>query len=122
MTGCSWPRLSITVPSRLCLKNALDWNSRPHTENEPSLWAYHGKVAALGPVAPGALSGLRGLVPLRMMLGNIGVTVVPNQVGVSNRLGAFDDAGALNNDQQSQMLTAMIDQLILTTRAMTGPV
>jgi len=29
------------------LKNALDWNSRPHTENEPSLWAYHGKVAAL---------------------------------------------------------------------------
>jgi len=57
-----------------------------------------------------------------MMLGNIGVTVVPNQVGVSNRLGAFDDAGALNNDQQSQMLTATIDQLILTTRAMTGPV
>ena len=53
------------------LKNALDWISRPHTENEPPLWAYGGKVAALGSVAPGALGGLRGLVPLRMMLANI---------------------------------------------------
>jgi chromate reductase len=100
------------------LKNALDWVSRPHTENEPSLWAYKGKVAALGSVAPGALGGLRGLVPLRMMLGNIGVTVVPKQVAISNGLSAFDDAGALKNEQQSKMLKATLDQLILTTRAM----
>jgi chromate reductase len=104
------------------LKNALDWISRPHTENEPSLWAYRGKVAALGSVAPGALGSLRGLVTLRMMLGNIGVTVVPNQVAVSNGLGAFDDAGTLQSEQLSQMLTATVDQLILTTHAMTGPV
>ena len=102
------------------LKNALDWISRPHTENEPSLWAFSGKVAALGSVAPGALGGLRGLVPLRMMLGNIGVTVVPNQIAISNGFSAFDDAGALKNEQQSQMLKATLDQLILTTRAMTG--
>jgi chromate reductase len=102
------------------LKNALDWISRPHTENEPSLWAYNGKVAALGSVAPGALGGLRGLVPLRMMLGNIGVTVMPNQVAISNGFSAFDDAGALKNEQQSQILKATLDQLILTTRAMTG--
>ena len=102
------------------LKNALDWISRPHTENEPPLWAYSGKVAALGSVAPGALGGLRGLVPLRMMLGNIGVTVMPNQVAISNGFSAFDDAGALKNEQQSQMLKATLDQLILTPRAMTG--
>ena len=101
------------------LKNALDWISRPHTENEPSLWAYNGKVAALGSVAPGALGGLRGLVPLRMMLGNIGVTVVPNQVVISNGLSAFDDAGALKNEKQFHKLKATLDQLILTTRAMT---
>jgi chromate reductase len=100
------------------LKNALDWISRRHTENEPSLWAYKGKVAALGAVSPGALGGLRGLVPLRMMLGNIGVTVVPKQVAISNGLSAFDDAGALKNEQQSKMLKATLDQLILTTRAM----
>jgi chromate reductase len=102
------------------LKNSLDWISRPHTENEPSLWTFTGKVAALGSVAPGALGGLRGLVPLRMMLGNIGVTVVPNQVAISNGFSAFDDAGALKNGQQSQMLQATLDQLILTTRAMTA--
>jgi chromate reductase len=102
------------------LKNALDWISRPHTENEQPLWAYNGKVAALGSVAPGALGGLRGLVPLRMMLGNIGVTVIPNQVAISNGFTAFDDDGALKVEQQSQMLKAMIDQLILTTHAMTG--
>jgi chromate reductase len=103
------------------LKNALDWISRPRTENEPPLWAYGGKVAALGSVAPGALGGLRGLVPLRMMLANIGVTVVPTQVAISNGFSAFDDAGMLKNEQQSQMLKATVDQLVLTTRAMTGP-
>jgi chromate reductase len=102
------------------LKNALDWISRPHTENEPSLWAYSGKVAALGAVSPGALGGLRGLVPLRMMLGNIGVTVVPNQIAISNGFSAFDDAGMLKSEQQSKMLKATVDQLILTTSAMTG--
>ncbi len=102
------------------LKNALDWISRPHTENEQPLWAYNGKVAALGSVAPGALGGLRGLVPLRMMLGNIGVTVIPNQVAISNGFTAFDDDGALKAEQQSLMLKAMIEQLILTTHAMTG--
>ncbi|MCK8462894.1 NAD(P)H-dependent oxidoreductase [Aliiroseovarius sp. S1339] len=99
------------------LKNALDWISRKHIEDEPPLWAYNGKVAALGAVAPGALGGLRGLVPLRMMLGNIGVTVVPNQVAVSNGASAFDDSGTLNNEQQAQFLKATVDQLIMTTRA-----
>jgi NAD(P)H-dependent FMN reductase len=102
------------------LKNALDWISRPHTDDEPPLWAYSGKVAALGSVAPGALGGLRGLVPLRMMLANIGVTVVPYQIAVSNGFNAFDDNGVLSDEQQSQMLQATIDQLVLTTCAMTG--
>ena len=29
------------------LQNALDWISRPHLEDEPPLWAYRGKVAAV---------------------------------------------------------------------------
>lgn len=112
------PEYNSSIPP--LLKNALDWISRPHTEDEPPLWAYKGKVMALGSVAPGALGGLRGLVPLRMMLGNIGVTVVPNQIAISNGFNAFDDAGALKEKQQSQMLKATIKQLILTTDAMTG--
>lgn len=102
------------------LKNSLDWISRPETEDEPPLSAYTGKVTAIGSVAPGVLGGLRGLIPLRMMLGNIGVTVVPSQVAVSNGFSAFSDAGDLNDARQSQMLKATINQLILTTRAMAG--
>lgn len=100
------------------LKNALDWISRPHTENEPSLWAYSGKVAAIGSVAPGALGGLRGLVPLRMMLGNIGVTVVPSQVAVSDGFNAFDDDGALVAELPAGMLKTTISQLVKTTAAL----
>ena len=99
------------------LKNALDWISRPHTENEPPLWAYSGKAAALGSVAPGALGGLRGLVPLRAMLGNIGVLVVPNQVAISNGFNAFDETGDLTDAMQTKFLEATIEQLVSTTRA-----
>lgn len=94
------------------LKNALDWISRPHGENEPGLWAFNGKIGALGSVSPGALGGLRGLVPLRMMLGNIGVTVVPSQVCVSNGFSAFDENGALVSEPQAQLLDATITQLV----------
>lgn len=100
------------------LKNALDWISRPHTENEPRLWAFQGKVAAIGSVAPGALGGLRGLVRLRMMLGNIGVTVVPAQVAVSGGFNAFDEDGALVADMPAGMLKATIAQLVATTGAL----
>lgn len=100
------------------LKNALDWISRPHTENEPGLWAYRGKVAAIGSVSPGALGGLRGLVALRMMLGNIGVTVVPSQVAVPSGANAFDEGGALVADMAARMLTATVAQLVATTRAL----
>lgn len=100
------------------LKNTLDWISRPHTIDEPGLWAFAGKVVALGSVAPGALGGLRGLVPLRMMLGNIGVHVTPTQVAVSNGLEAFDDNGQLKNEVQANLLAAVVEELIATTRAL----
>ncbi len=98
------------------LKNALDWISRPHEENEPSLYAFNGKAAAIGAVSPGAMGGLRGLVPLRMMLGNIGVTVVTGQVAVSNGFEAFDEQGRLKDAGQKQMLQGAIDQLLRTAQ------
>jgi chromate reductase len=102
------------------LKNALDWILRPHTKNEPGLWAFNGKVAAIGSVAPGALGGLRGLVPLRMMLGNIGVTVVPDQVAVSDGFNAFDDDGTLVAERPAGMLKKTISQLVKMTVALTN--
>tara|TARA_R110002124_G_scaffold287216_1_gene471420 strand:+ start:118349 stop:118921 length:573 start_codon:yes stop_codon:yes gene_type:complete len=100
------------------LKNALDWISRPHEEGEAGLIAFKGKVAALAASSPGALGGLRGLVPLRMMLGNIGVTVIPNQAAISFGFKAFDEDGALSDAAQIQMLEASLMQFIQTAKAL----
>lgn len=97
------------------VKNTLDWISRPHEENEKSLIAFRGKVAALGAVSPGGLGGLRGLVPLRMMLGNIGVTVVPSQVAVGAGFQAFAEDGTLKDEGQAGMLQATIAEFISVT-------
>jgi len=96
------------------LKNTIDWMSRAHEENETSLMAYKGKVAALGAASPGALGGLRGLVPLRMLLGNIGVTVIPTQIAIRAGFKAFDAEGQLVDEGQAKMLQATIDELLRT--------
>ena len=101
------------------LKNTLDWISRPHEENEASLIAFHGKIAALGAVSPGGLGGLRGLVSLRMMLGNIGVTVVPSQVAVGSGFQAFDENEHLKDDRHAGMLKATIDEFVKIANRMT---
>ncbi len=100
------------------LKNTLDWISRPHQENEPPLLAYSGKVAAIGATSPGALGGIRGLVPLRMMLSNIMVTVVPAQAAISFGMKAFDENGKLQDEGQKQMLETTIRQLVDTAKAL----
>jgi len=84
------------------LKNAIDWASRAEAENEPPLVAYQDKIAAIMATSPGGLGGIRGLVFLRMLLGNIGVTVIPEQQAISSAFKAFDDNGALINEKQHQ--------------------
>jgi len=109
----SCPEYNSSIPP--LVKNTIDWVSRPHEENEGSLIAYKGKVAALGAVSPGGIGGMRGLVPLRMLLGNIGVLVSPSQVAVGNGFQAFDNDGALKDDRQAGMLQSTIDELIRIT-------
>ncbi len=104
------PEYNSSIPP--LLKNTLDWISRPHEENETSLIAFNGKIAALGAVSPGGLGGLRGLVSLRMMLGNIGVTVVPSQVAVGSGFQAFDENEHLKDDRHAGMLKATIDEFV----------
>lgn len=96
------------------LKNSLDWISRPHEENEAPLVAYKGKVAALGAISPGGLGGLRGLVSLRMLLGNIGVTVIPSQVAVNSGFQALDAEGKLVNEMQAKLLQNTVNEFIRT--------
>jgi len=78
------------------LKNTIDWVSR-QTSGEGPLAAYKGKVATLMSASPGRLGGIRGLVQVRSILGNIGVLVTPNQVAVSEAHKAFTPDGKLED-------------------------
>ena len=88
------------------LKNAIDWASRREGDEQPLL-AYRGKVAAVMAASPGALGGLRGLVFLRMLLANIGVTVLPNQQAVPQATAAFDTADQLSDPQLQAKIVAL---------------
>ncbi|HYV36459.1 MAG TPA: NAD(P)H-dependent oxidoreductase [Gemmataceae bacterium] len=78
------------------LKNTIDWVSRP-APGEPSLAAFTGKVASLMSASPGGLGGLRGLVTVRSILGNIGVIVLPDQIAVPKAYDAFAPDGSLKD-------------------------
>lgn len=83
------------------LKNAIDWASRPAPDEKP-LEAFAGKVAALVSASPGALGGLRGLVTVRSILGNIQVVVLPEQFALSKAHEAFNDDGTMKNPKQQE--------------------
>jgi NAD(P)H-dependent FMN reductase len=78
------------------LKNTIDWVSR-QAPGEGPLAAYKGKVVTLMSASPGRLGGLRGLVHVRSILGNIGVVVLPDQVAVSEAHGTFTPEGGLKD-------------------------
>lgn len=89
------------------LKNAIDWASRAESDDEPPLVAFKGKVAALMSASPGGLGGLRGLVHLRSILGNIGIIVLPDQVSISSAHEAFDESGKLKDARKAKQVAAL---------------
>jgi NAD(P)H-dependent FMN reductase len=82
------------------LKNTIDWVTRTDGAR-PSLECFEGKVAGLVSAGPGNFGGLRGLVHVRSILGNIRVLVVPEQVAVPRAGEAFDETGKLKDARQN---------------------
>ena len=64
----------------------------------------------------GALGGLRGLVHLRAILGNIQVLVLPDQLAISGAANAFDEAGQLKDPRQKQGIEAIGIKLVETLK------
>ncbi len=89
------------------LKNSIDWVSRPDDGEAAPLVAFRGKVVTLMSASPGALGGLRGLVHLRSILGNLGCIVLPNQVAVPKAHEAFKDDGTLVDDALQQRILGL---------------
>jgi NAD(P)H-dependent FMN reductase len=97
------------------LKNAIDWVSRS-SPGEPGLAAFTGKVAALCSASTGALGGLRGLVTVRSILGNIGVLVLPEQVAVPRASEAFAADGKLADPKLQAAIEKMAGRLVAVLR------
>ena len=95
------------------LKNVIDWGSRP-VDGEPGLAVFNDKVAAIMAASPGALGGLRGLVHLRAILGNIRVLVIPNQKAMPKAHEAFDDNDQLKDEKTQQAVEAIGAKLATT--------
>ena len=102
------------------LKNAIDWASRAESDDEPPLVAFKGKVAALCSASPGGLGGLRGLVTLRSILGNIGVIVLPDQVCISTAHEAFDESGRLKDERKAKQVARLATSLVETVTKLKG--
>lgn len=96
------------------LKNVIDWASRAESPDELPLLAYKGKMAAIMTTSPGGLGGLRGLVFLRMLLANIGVTVLANQKNIAFATKAFTTEGTLINGTDQAAVMALGAELANT--------
>lgn len=88
------------------MKNTIDWVSRP-IEGQQPLAEYAGKTAVIMSASPGALGGLRGLVHVRAILGNIGVVVLPSTLSISNASKAYADDGTLVDHKQHEQVRSL---------------
>ncbi|TSA18285.1 MAG: NADPH-dependent oxidoreductase [Nitrosopumilales archaeon] len=84
-------------------KNTIDWASR-QSEGEISLACFKNKIAGIMSASPGELGGLRGLVHVRSILGNIGVIVMPDQIAIAKVHEAFNEDGTLKDKKQEDQV------------------
>jgi len=102
------------------LKNVIDWTSRP-SDGDKSLEAFTGKVAGLLAASPGAMGGLRGLVTVRSILGNIGVIVIPDQIAISQANDAFEEDGSLKDSKKQDVVKRIAARVTEVAGALKQP-
>ena len=95
------------------LKNTIDWMSRTQNGEAP-LACFKGKTAVIMSASPGALGGLRGLVTVRSILGNIQVTVLPNQIAIAKANEAFGPDGNLLDEAKQKAVMGLGETLART--------
>lgn len=101
------------------LKNAIDWASRM-AEGEKPLQAYKGKAVGIMASSPGALGGLRVLSVLRMLLGNIGMVVAPNQKAIGKAHALVDENGVVVDEKTLTQLKALGAETAELTKKLTA--
>lgn len=92
-------------------KNLIDWASRKEDGEKP-LEAFAGKPVAIMAASPGALGGIRVLVPVRLLLSNINMNVLGSQVAIPQVHTKLDDQGNVIDEPTIQRLAALATDLV----------
>jgi NAD(P)H-dependent FMN reductase len=93
------------------LKNAIDWASRS-APGEAELACYKDKVVALLAASPGMLGGMRGMMAVRSILGNIGALVIPEQMALPRAHEAFEADGSLKDPKRKAAVERVTSALV----------
>lgn len=93
MLACPEYNSSITA----VLKNVIDWVSRPAPGENVYLCCFLNKVVILMSASPGNLGGMRGLVHVRSIFGNVNSIVLPNQKSIPSADKVFDQNGTITD-------------------------
>jgi len=97
------------------LKNTLDWLSRPGAESgyEP---AFTNKVVAIISASPADSGGIRGVKHSREVLGNLGCSVITEQVTIGAAYQAFNEDGQLVDANQADEVRVLAQSLVKSIR------
>lgn len=97
------------------LKNTLDWLSRPGTSSgyEP---AFTNKIAGIISASPADSGGIRSVNHIREVLGNLGCSVIPEQVTVGAAYQAFNEVGQLADTNQANEVNNLAKALVATIK------
>lgn len=97
------------------MKNTLDWISRRDGDID-GLASFRNKVALVMSASPGGFGGMRSLALIRQLLSHLGVTVLPEQLALPKAHEAFDENGALKDEQMQKRLDGMVQRLAQVMR------
>ena len=90
------------------LKNAIDWISRPSTENP-----FVSKVVAIFSASTGSVGGSRAQEHLRVVLNALGALVVPRpEVILVNADKKFSSEGKLNDPVATELVRQLIKEAV----------
>ena len=105
------------------LKNTLDWASSPVAGD--AVWSdgtlpFRGKVVGMLSASNGRLGGLRSQSHLGPLLLNLECWLAPRSYALAGAASAFDDQGALVQEEHRQGVRAVVEQVLWAAARLHG--
>jgi chromate reductase, NAD(P)H dehydrogenase (quinone) len=110
------PEYNSSIPP--LVKNTIDWLTRVQDGHEARGHVFRHRAFAIAAASESRLGGTRSLAALRLILTACHATVIPNQLALSFAGQAYDDMDRLKHPADTQLLDALVQQLIDVSQRM----